>query len=278
MKIFSVADGTRIAYEDEGVGLPVLCLSGLTRNARDFDDFAAASPGADLPAIRLIRMDYRGRGGSDHADPATYTVPVEAGDVLALLDHLEIGAAAILGTSRGGLIAMTLAATNKERLKGVILNDVGPVLGSQGLDHIRDYLGKPPDAATYEETAELLQRSNAAAFPGISLERWRACAERWFEQTSSGMALRYDARLADAASPPPDTPLPDLWPLFDALDGLPLGLIRGANSTLLEAGTAQEMQERRPDMAFGEVPDRGHVPFLDEPEALGVIRKVLSQT
>lgn len=280
MNHFIAPDGTRLAYEVDGPsdGLPLLCLSGLSRNARDFDDFAAAVSAQDdgLP-LRLIRMDYRGRGASDHADPASYTVPTEAGDTIALLEHLSIDRAAILGTSRGGLIAMTLAALHKDRLSGVILNDIGPELGAGGLAHIGSYLGTPPAAANYDETAALLAKNNASAFRGVPLEKWRLCAERWFEEApGGGMALRYDPRLAEVAKPNPDVPLPDLWPLFDALSDLPLGLIRGANSNLLETPTVAQMCRRRPDMAYAEVPDRGHVPFLDEPEALTVIKKVLS--
>jgi len=268
---FTAPGGVQLAYEDTGDGLPVLCLAGLTRNARDFDDFAAA---CDMQ-LRLVRMDYRGRGGSDHADPSTYTIPTEAADAVALLDHLGIEKAAILGTSRGGLIAMVLAASQKHRLSAVVLNDIGPELGKAGLDAIQGYVGKPPEARTYDETAASLEKANAAAFAGVPIARWRTCAERWFEETPGGMALRYDPRLADAIKPDPETPLPDLWPVFDALEGLPLGLVRGANSTLLEESTAAEMQRRRPDMAFANVPNRGHVPFLDEPEALAVIKQTL---
>jgi pimeloyl-ACP methyl ester carboxylesterase len=126
MPHYDSADGLRLAYRDEGDGRPLICLAGLTRNATDFDYLAA-----HLDGVRLIRPDYRGRGASAWADPATYTVPVEAGDVLRLMDHLGLDKAAV--TSRGGLIAMTLAALAKDRLTGVCLNDIGPEIAAPGL-------------------------------------------------------------------------------------------------------------------------------------------------
>mgnify|MGYP001111235658 FL=1 len=131
MPDFRSEDGLKLYYSDEGEGLPVLALAGLTRNSSDFDYLDQA-----LEGFRLIRLDSRGRGRSDWADPSTYTVLQESRDAMALLDHLEIEKAAIIGTSRGGLIAMTIAATAKERLLGVALNDVGPVIDPKGLKRI----------------------------------------------------------------------------------------------------------------------------------------------
>lgn len=271
MTHFTAPDGAQIAFVDQGSGPPVLALCGLTRNMADFDDFAALG----LP-VRLIRMDYRGRGASDFTGAATYTIATEAEDAIALLDHLGVDQACILGTSRGGLIAMLLATTHKPRLAGVILNDIGPVLGATGFAHIATHVGIPPKAATYDEAARLLQSANAAENPGVPLARWRIAAQRRFVETPEGLALRYDPELRTASIPPQGTEIPTAWPLFDALEGIPLGLIRGANSKLLEPKTAQEMRARRPDMAYAEVPDRGHVPFLDEPEAVAVIKEVLA--
>jgi len=130
MADFTTKDGTRLHYTDEGTGIPILCLAGLTRNSADFDHVAPHLP--TMMPVRLIRMDYRGRGQSDWADHETYTIPQEAEDALALLDHLGLDKAAILGTSRGGLIAMLIAATANERLLGVALNDIGPEIAPAG--------------------------------------------------------------------------------------------------------------------------------------------------
>ncbi len=216
-------------------------------------------------------MDYRGRGQSDWADPATYTIPQEAHDALALLDHLNIPRTSILGTSRGGLIAMVIAATAKDRLTGVALNDIGPELGQAGLDVIRDYIGIPPPFRTYAEAAEARAKT-WVQFRDVPMSRWLAEVEAHYAETPDGLTLRYDPALRDAVLAAGEAPLPDMWPLFDALDGLPLAVIRGANSDLLTLETTQQMQTRRPDMRLAIVPDRGHVPFLDEPEALAVLR------
>ena len=262
---FNASDGARLAYRDEGNGLPVLCLAGLTRSGTDFDFVVP-----HLDDVRLIRADYRGRGGSEWTGAATYTVPREAQDALELLDHLGIEQAAILGTSRGGLIGMGLAATAKQRLLGLCLNDIGPVIDREGLNKIKDYVGRNPAAKTLDALVAKLP----AAMPGFDLpeERWRAFAERLYTETDDGLHNRYDPELRTSFLAAFDGPDADLWPLFDAAAELPLALIRGANSDLLSAETAAEMRRRRPDMIFADVAGRGHVPFLDEPEALAAIR------
>lgn len=271
MSKFTTIDGTSLHYTDEGEGLPVLCLAGLTRNGSDFDYVAP-----HLNNVRLIRMDYRGRGQSDWADHTTYTLPQEGQDALALLDHLGIEKAAILGTSRGGIIAMGLAATVKNRLLGVCLNDIGPDIAASGLEAIKNYLGRRPSFKTMSEAAT--QRAKLmVGFDNVPEERWRAEAEKHYLVKPDGLDINYDPKLRDAVLSGPQNLNPDLWPFFDALDGLPLALIRGTNSDLLSAETAEKMCERRPDMLFAESPDRGHVPFLDEPASLLVIKTWLGE-
>lgn len=270
------ADGVRLAYDVTGEGAPLLCLPGLTRNMEDFEpvveEFASRA--------QVIRMDFRGRGASDHADPATYHVPFEARDVLTLLDHLGLPKVTILGTSRGGIVAMVLAATAKERLSGVILNDIGPVVAQEGLNAIMGYIGRPPSARSLAEVAAFYPTFYAGVFENVPPATWADFARRLFREEGGRLHLRYDPRLREAVAPAfePGAVAPDLWPLFDAFAGLPLGLIRGANSIFLSAETTAEMRRRRPDMAYAEVPGRGHVPFLDEPEAQAVIAAVLEHT
>ena len=263
---FTASDGARLAYRDEGAGLPVLCLAGLTRSSTDFDFLVP-----HLDGVRLIRADYRGRGGSDWTGAETYTIPREAQDALDLLDHLGIGQAAILGTSRGGLIGMALAATSRDRLSGLCLNDIGPVIERSGLDRICDYVGRNPAARTIDDLAARMPRT-MPGFDGVSPERWTDFARQLYEETETGLAIRYDPALRESFLAGYRAPVADLWPLFDACAGLPLALIRGANSDLLSPETAAEMQRRRPDMIFADVPDRAHVPFLDETESLQAIR------
>lgn len=270
MPTFKTADGLDLYYTDEGAGLPVIALAGLTRNGADFDHVAPHLP------VRLIRPDYRGRGQSAWADPATYGIPQEAVDVLALMDHLGLEKAAILGTSRGGLIAMVLAATVKDHLIGVALNDIGPVIADKGLEVIKGYIGRNPTQKTYAEAAEA-RATMWTHFEGVPMARWLAEVKAHYRETPDGLVIRYDPKLRDAVLAASAQPAPDLWPLFDALAELPLALIRGANSDLLAPETADEMARRRPDMIRVDVPGRGHVPFLDEPEALDVLHRWLEK-
>lgn len=272
MSRFTTSDGLSLHFTDEGEGLPVLCLAGLTRAGTDFDYVAP-----HLSDVRLIRLDYRGRGQSDWAeDWRSYSIPREALDALELLDHLGLAQAAILGTSRGGVIAMGLAGTAKDRLLGVCLNDIGPKIEEAGLDVIRDYLGKTPAAKTRLELAALKAKL-LTAFQNVPDSRWLEEAQRQTVEGPDGLTLRYDPKLRDAVLESSANLAPDLWPYFDALAGLPLALIRGANSDLLSKETAAEMARRRPDMIWAEVPGRGHIPFLDEPESLAAIRAWLEK-
>ncbi|WP_299293101.1 alpha/beta hydrolase [uncultured Tateyamaria sp.] len=266
MSRFTTSDGLSLYFEDTGAGLPLLCLPGLTRTTQDFQYIAP-----HLPPCRMIRMDYRGRGQSDH-DPtwANYILPIEIRDVKELMDHLSLSSVAILGTSRGGLNAMGLAATAPDRLLGAALNDVGPELNPAGLADIMTYLGRRPAARTIEEAAAALPHV-LKGFANVPADRWLHEARTHFVQTDAGLDITYDPHLRDAVAA--GGAVPDLWPFFDALAGKPLCLIRGAGSDLLSAETAQKMQARRPDMILAEVPDRGHIPFLDEPEAVAAIRK-----
>ncbi|MGZ2256887.1 alpha/beta fold hydrolase [Roseobacter sp. A03A-229] len=267
MSRFRTSDKLSLHYTDEGEGLPLLCLAGLTRTTRDFD---YVTP--HLGGVRLIKLDYRGRGKSDwDPDWQNYSLPVECRDVLELLDHLKLDKVAILGTSRGGLNAMGLAMGAKERLLGVALNDIGPVIEAQGLAFISSYLGRPPAAKTLVDAARAMEKTYTG-FHDVPFSRWMEEVEKHFEQTSRGLQITYDPHLRDAVEALGAQAAPDLWPYFDALDGLPLACIRGETSDLLSPATVAEMQRRRPDMITVTVHGRGHIPFLDEPEAVAALQ------
>jgi len=271
MPRFTAQDGTRLYFTDDSPdtgGLPVLALAGLTRNTNDFNHVA---PHLLAQGLRLIRMDYRGRGQSDWADPATYTIPQEAQDALALLDHLGVEKAAILGTSRGGLIAMMLAATAGHRLLGVALNDIGPEIAPAGLSVIKDYIGKNPIQNTHQEAAHFRARA-WSHFKGVPHDRWLAEVQNHYTETPDGLVIKYDPRLRDAVFEAGTQPAPDLWPLFDAMSDLPLAVLRGDASDLLTEATFEAMRNRRPDAHAVTVTGRGHVPFLDEPESLALLK------
>lgn len=270
VQYFNAPDGARLAFADEGQGLPVLCLAGLTRNMQDFNYLAP-----HLEGRRMIRMDYRGRGSSDWTGPDSYTVPREQMDALALLDHLGIDKAAIIGTSRGGLVGMVMGLTSRDRVLGLCLNDVGPALKVPGLEHIINYIGRRPSARNYEELAVALER-NAVGFENVPAGRWLQEAHHQYREVADGVDLTYDPALRDSFMAAMKDLNATAWPLFDGLAGIPLCLIRGENSNLMCADTATEMRQRRPDMVFANVPGRGHVPYLDEPESLAAINQWLN--
>lgn len=267
MPKFETSDGLKLNYTDEGSGKPILCLPGLTRTTADFD---YVTP--HLSGYRLIKLDYRGRGQSDW-DPEwqNYNLLIEARDVIELLDHIKLEKVAILGTSRGGLIAMGLAFGAKDRLTGVALNDIGPVIESDGLGFIMGYLGKRPQAQTHAEAAHALQRA-MTGFKDVPFTRWVDEAMKHFVIVDDGLNITYDPKLRDAVELQGAQAAPDLWPYFDALEGLPLAVMRGENSDLFSAETLAEMQKRRPDMIGATIIGRGHVPFLDEPEAVAALQ------
>lgn len=274
MPDFITSDGVRLHYTDQGSGESILCLAGLTRNSRDF---AYLVP--HLRAYRVICMDYRGRGNSDHpADFMSYNIMREGEDAIDLLNHLDIAKTTLIGTSRGGLIAMALSVAHPGRLARVVLNDIGPEVTDDGIARIMDYVGKTPPFADLNEAATALATGLGQDFPGVPLTRWREAADYMWEEVKGGLKLRYDPRLRDALIGQAGVgEAPDLWQLFDGMKDLPLATIRGANSDLFAQETLEKMQARRPDMITAIVPDRGHVPFLDEPEAVRAIHTLLSR-
>ena len=273
MKRFRSSDGLSLAYREWGSGPPLLCLAGLSRNSNDFKYFAAKMNG-----LRIIAPDYRGRGESDwDPDPFNYTPAVEASDAVDLLDHLGLESAPVLGTSRGGLVAMMLAATAKGRISGAILNDIGPVIETGGLERIIQFIGHNPEFSSIDEAAEALAAENSG-FENVPLSRWREECQNRYRQAGDRLEINYDPGLRESLLAAYKDGDPSLWPLFDQLKGLPTALIRGAASDLLSAETAAEMRRRHPRMSATVVPGRGHCPFLDEPECLDAIRALLVQT
>ncbi len=266
--IFAAADGARLAYRDEGPrdGLPVLCLAGLTRNMADFDDALPA-----LADCRVIRMDYRGRGDSaGQGPPPTPSrrrgrCAGAAGPSWGREDrgpwHLARGADR---DAAGGSGEGPSAGPVPERYR--------PEIHRPGLERIKDYVGRRPAARTLAEVAARLP-GQSPGFAGVSPAQWAAMAARLYAESERGLELRYDPALREAFLAAFDSPPADLWPLWEATKGLPVALIRGANSDLLTADCVARMQSLRPDMGFADVPDRAHVPFLDEPEAVAVIRR-----
>ncbi len=263
-------DGLQLRGRDIGpedsARLPVLCLPGLTRTAEDFDVVASALANDPKAPRRVVSMDYRGRGKSDYdPDPAKYSVPVESGDVLAVAAAAGISRAILLGTSRGGIISMVLAAAQPALLAGVILNDVGPALEMGGLVKIKGYIADPPPRQTWDEACGGLKELFGKVFPALTDAQWMEWTRRAFKPDGDRLTRTYDPKLGhvfDAVDP--DNPPPPIWELFDKLAGVPLMLIHGMLSDLLSTQGVKDMQTRRPDLEIVEVADQGHAPLLED--------------
>jgi pimeloyl-ACP methyl ester carboxylesterase len=244
----------------------VLCLPGLTRNSRDFEALALHLASRD----RVVCPDLRGRGLSardpnwHHYQPATYVA-----DLLGLMPVLRLGRMAIIGTSLGGLLAMILASV-VDTVAGIVLNDVGPRIEPAGTARIKGYVGQMPPVGSWAEAVAQLRAIYSSAWPDLSEEMWATLARRSFREDASGTpVLDFDPNLGVAIRAAPET-TPDLWPLFSALR-TPILVIRGALSDILSAATVERMQREKPDLVSVTLPNRGHVPLLDEPESLAAI-------
>ncbi|MDG0991310.1 MAG: alpha/beta hydrolase [Luminiphilus sp.] len=240
----------------------VLCLHGLSRNSRDFEDLAPLLQ----QSHRVIVPDQRGRGRSasdpvvEHYTPQTYIV-----DTLALLDDLAVDSCSIIGTSMGGLMAMGISALAPQRLVRVVLNDIGPVIADRGLDRIKRSVGSKMKFSSWSEAADHLAKVNHVAFPHYGAPDWLRFAARGCSQKAGGVALDYDPNITVPLSGATSEVSPDdLWPLFETLTDIPLMLIRGGLSDLLDTACVAEMQRRHTGMEFFEVPGVGHAPMLDE--------------
>jgi pimeloyl-ACP methyl ester carboxylesterase len=276
-RFITSADGLRLHVREHGEGkpqrLPVVCLPGLSRTTEDFDVLAAALAADPATPRRVLALDYRGRGLSDYdRDPKNYAPPVELADVIAVLEACSAAPAVIVGTSRGGLLAMLLAAVRPDAIAGAVLNDIGPVIELKGLMRITNYVGKLPQPASFEEGAEILRGIADGQFPNLSAADWRAAAKRAWREKDGGLVLTYDTGLArNFAAVTFDKPPPTMWPQFEALAQKPLMVIRGANSDILSAETVEAMKARAPAMEVLVVPDQGHAPLLAEPEVIARI-------
>src|SRR6185437_6049315 len=273
----SAPDGLRLHARCYGRGsadaLPVVCLPGLARTAADFDTLADALANEAARSRRVIALDYRGRGQSEYdRNPANYSFKVELADVLAVIAALDAAHAVFVGTSRGGILAMLLAALRPSAIAGVVLNDIGPVIEPKGLIRIKGYVGKLPQPRSFEEAAEILRRLFDAQFPKLGPDDWLASAHRTFRQENGALVPTYDVNLAKTLEGVDfDKPFPPLWKEFDALAQKPVMVVRGANSDILSPATVEAMRARRAGLEIIEVPDQGHAPLLAEPDVIGRI-------
>ncbi|HEV2227781.1 MAG TPA: alpha/beta hydrolase [Steroidobacteraceae bacterium] len=260
-------------YAGPGAAAPVvLCLHGLTRNSRDFEDLAA-----HLAArYRVIVPDVRGRGLSAR-DPnfSNYQIPVYLADLQRLLAGLGAARVAIVGTSMGGLMAMVLAAMQPALLAGIVLNDVGPEVDPAGLARIRGYVGKAAAVHDWAGAVAQVRAVHGSAWPGLDDARWEKIARTSYREDAQGVPQPDSDPLIAEAVKDTSKAAPDLWPLWGAIARVPILAIRGEHSDILSAATLARMQREKPDLATLTAANRGHAPLLDEPECVKAIDEFL---
>lgn len=273
-------DGLRLHYRDypassRGRQLPIICIPGLTRNARDFAELADRLAGKR----RLILVELRGRGESAAAkDPMTYDAKVYLEDIEALIGQRALDRYILFGTSLGGMLSMLITAKHPEQVAGVLLNDIGPTIEASGLNRIKTYVGRGSSFPTWLHAARGLSEVHRVAYPDFGLDDWLAMAKRLCRLTSAGrIVLDYDNALAEPLKLPGSALTPDLWPLLDALKPIPSLLIRGKLSDILSVETADRMGAALPLMERLELDRIGHTPLLTEPECEAAIDRLLAR-
>ncbi|HVJ71454.1 MAG TPA: alpha/beta hydrolase [Sphingomicrobium sp.] len=272
------AEGIRLHYRNyEGPRdkPPILCIPGLTRNARDFEPVAERYAGE----WRILCIDLRGRGGSDSdPDPSRYTPGYYVADILKLLDQEGIADAVFFGTSLGGICTMLLASTDADRIAGAMLNDIGPVIDQVGIDRIGGYVGKETRFGSWDEAIETLAVRNREVFPRWERGEWERFSHRIMHETPDGIAFQYDMRIAKNFRAATEGPQGANWHLLESLAGRPVTILRGGLSDLLTQDIAEQMVERLgSDAELAVVPDVGHTPNLEEPESTAAMDRLLER-
>ena len=279
----SARDGLRLHARDYGpiaaTALPVVCLPGFARTAADFHELALALSGDEAKPRRVLALDYRGRGLSGF-DPnwKNYDIRIELDDVMQLLVAAGIEAAVFVGTSRGGLLTMAMGTARPGIIRGVVMNDIGPVIDARGLLRIRGYVGKLPLPRSFAEGAEILKRLSDQQFPLFGDAEWEMMARRTWTDRDGKLRPDYDTNLMKVLEELDlEAPLPILWPYFDGLNAVPMLAIRGANSDLLAEKTLVEMGERHPDCETFVAPGQGHAPMLGTKDTVRRIGKLVAR-
>jgi pimeloyl-ACP methyl ester carboxylesterase len=282
-RFISASDGLQLHYRDYGpvaaTALPVICLPGFARTAADFHEVALALSQDEAKPRRVLALDYRGRGLSAYdTNWKNYDIRVELDDLVQVLVASGIEQAAFIGTSRGGLLTMALAAARPALIRGVVFNDVGPVIDARGLLRIRGYVGKLPVPRSFQEGAEILKRLSDQQFPILGEAEWEMMARRTWTDRDGALKPDYDVRLMKVLEELDlEAPLPILWPYFDALKTVPVLAIRGANSDLLAEKILEEMAERHPDCEIYTAPGQGHAPLLGSKDMIRRVARLIAR-
>jgi pimeloyl-ACP methyl ester carboxylesterase len=272
-KRFTARDGLSLYYRDfpgPPGKTPVLCLSGTTGNLKQYEDMALRL----RAQRRVLCMDWRGHGRSDYdPDWEHYSFFVDRDDVLDLLAHEELDRVLIVGTSLGGIVTMHIALERPEVIAGVVMNDVGPVIGAGGRQRLHDNMGKPMVFSSYEEAAAA-QKERAERGFTLSDAEWLARTKQTFRERDGKIVPDMDpvyGKVFRSRKRPPDW-----WDSWTAMKDMPVLVVRGAVSDILDEEVLAEMARRKPDMRKAIVPGRGHCPSLSEPEAVAAIDDFLA--
>lgn len=277
---FTARDGLRLYarhYPAPGsTRRPALCLAGITRNSRDFHIVAAALANDPVRPRPVYTIDTRGRGRSEHdPDWKNYAVPVEMLDVIDFLTLRSLSDVAIIGTSRGGIIAMVMAAAQPSAIGCVVLNDIGPVVETDGLSRIAGYIGRTPLPHSWADAARMVKDMNKQQFPRVSDAEWGEIARQFFNAVNGRPAPGYDSKLSNSLSVL-DGPMPALWPQFEALKRVPLMVLRGEHSDILSTSTVEEMRRRHPRITAHTVRWEGHAPLLRDTHTITEVANFLA--
>ena len=254
---------------------PLVCLPGLTRNARDSESLAERLAGE----WRVFCPEMRGRGDSDYAKESETYNPVQyVDDMAALFEEAGIERFVAIGTSLGGLMTMLMAMSIPDRIVGAVLNDIGPVLEPAGFERIRGYVGQGRNFPTWMHAARAMEESQGIAYPDYEISDWLGMSKRLMTLSSNGrIVFDYDMKIAEPFAAIEAGPQPDMWPAVDALAGRPILLLRGELSDILSPETLDMMARRLPESEVVTVPRVGHAPTLEEPEAAAAIDRLLSR-
>ncbi len=262
---FQTQDGLRL-YARDYAGpddAPVaLCLHGLTRNSRDFQELAPALS----EHFRVLVPEQRGRGRSDYTDDVSrYTLLQYVEDICGMLSDLGIERVAIVGTSMGGLMTFALNALHPGLVSRAVINDIGPEIAEAGLNRIKSYVGAVGPFLDWDEATAYLKTASVNIFPDWQDTQWTDFARQCYVERDGQVIIDYDPRIAEPlTAESDDTEAETLWSLFAAMATVPSLLIRGELTDLLTESCVAKMQEVHPDMAVLPVPRVGHAPMLNE--------------
>lgn len=275
---FTNPDGLKQHYRDYNLASEeapvILCMPGLTRNARDFEEIAEHLS----ERCRIICVEQRGRGLSDwDPEPSRYQPVTYVADMMALLDHLHIKQVIALGTSLGGIMTILIQAMHSGILIAAILNDIGPEVDPKGLARIQGYVGKGAPPQSWDEAIAQLKSGNSEVYPNFSAAEWEWFTRKLYTEKAGVPVADYDPAISQNLNANEDQAAPDLWSVFVAMSTIPVVVLRGELSDILSVDTLGVMAQVHPDLISVTIPGVGHAPLLREPECIEAIDRLIGR-